>query len=74
MNPDLIGETWADLHRLIRRYMVQDTGYTARRAMFETQFPGDYDHLSRFGEWEMTDAAQPIALPDAAKEAEHDDA
>ncbi|WP_151718953.1 double-strand break repair protein AddB [Gemmobacter serpentinus] len=68
MEPDLIAGTWADLHRLIGRYMVPETGYTARRAMFETLFPGDYDHLSRFGEWEMTDAAQPVTLSEARRD------
>lgn len=56
---EITAETWDSLHRLIARYMQPQTGYTARRAMFETNFPGDYDHLSRFGEWEMTDPAQP---------------
>lgn len=59
ITPEITGETWNDLHLLIARYMKRQTGYTARRAMFETNFPGDYDHLSRYGEWEMTDRAQP---------------
>lgn len=59
MTAEATGKAWEDLHKLISHYMVAETGYTARRAMFETQFPGDYDHLSRFGEWEMTDRAQP---------------
>jgi RecB family exonuclease len=56
---EITAETWDSLNRLIARYMQPQTGYTARRAMFETNYPGDYDHLSRFGEWEMTDPAQP---------------
>ena len=59
MTSEVTGETWSALQRLVARYMARETGYTARRAMFETQFPGDYDHLSRFGEWEMTDRATP---------------
>ena len=50
---------WEDLHKLIGSYLTPSQGYTARRAMFETAFPGDYDHLSRLGEWDMTDAAVP---------------
>lgn len=59
ITPELSGQTWENLHRLIGRYLQRATGYTARRAMFETNFPGDYDHLARFGEWEMTDPASP---------------
>ena len=59
ITPDLTGEVWEGLHRLVARYALRETGYTARRAMFETAYPGDYDHLSRFGEWETTDRAVP---------------
>ena len=54
----------ASLRKLIARYMQPQTGYTARRAMFETNFPGDYDHLSRFGEWGAGDAPKKIKVGD----------
>ncbi len=54
-----IDKVWEGLIRLIRRYELAETGYTARRAVFSSRFPGDYDHLARFGEWEMTDRAVP---------------
>lgn len=63
ITPDLLGKVWQDLHRLIGRYLTPGTGYAARRAVFESRFPGDYDHLSRFGEWEMTDRATPEDMP-----------
>lgn len=53
------GAVWEGLHRLIAGYHQRGRGYTARRAMFGTRFPGDYDHLSRFGEWEMTEPPEP---------------
>lgn len=59
MTPALAGEVWEGLHKLVARHALRETGYTARRAMFETAYPGDYDHLSRFGEWETTDRAVP---------------
>ena len=59
ITPAITGKVWEDLHRLITRYLSAETGYTARRAMFESRFPGDYDHLARFGEWEMTDRTRP---------------
>ncbi len=58
----LIGEQWQKLITLITRYMVREKGYTARRAVFEERFPGDYDHLSRLGEWETSDAAKAIMV------------
>ena len=51
----------AAVQRLIARYQRPDTGYAARRAVFETRYARDYDHLSRFGEWQMSDRA--VAIP-----------
>ena len=31
--------------------------------MKDTTMPSDYDHLSRYGEWEMTDSATPQDVP-----------
>ncbi|MGV8953469.1 MAG: double-strand break repair protein AddB [Cypionkella sp.] len=53
----IIAEHWEKLISLISRYLRRETGYTARRALFESRFAGDYDHLSRFGEWQMSDRA-----------------
>lgn len=59
LKPDVIAESWAGLHRLISNYFRRETGYTARRAVFEARIEGDFDHLARFGEWEMSDAPEP---------------
>ncbi|MEE4121190.1 MAG: double-strand break repair protein AddB [Paracoccaceae bacterium] len=48
-----------ELHALIAAYAVRDRGYTARRAAETVRFEGDYDHLARLGEWDLTDAAVP---------------
>jgi ATP-dependent helicase/nuclease subunit B len=48
---------WDKLITLISRYLRRTTGYAARRALFESRFEGDYDHLSRYGEWQMSDRA-----------------
>ena len=53
------GKVWEGLIRLITRYLARETGYTARRAVFEDRYPGDYDHLARYGEWQMSDRATP---------------
>ena len=62
MTPELIAVEWAKLITLISRYLTRTTGYTSRRAMFEQRFPGDYDHLARFGEWQMSDRAVPESV------------
>ncbi|OYU20021.1 MAG: double-strand break repair protein AddB [Rhodobacteraceae bacterium PARR1] len=56
---EVIGKVWEGLHRLIGSYAKRGKGYTARRALFSTREGGDYDHLSRFGEWDLTDAPLP---------------
>ena len=56
---DLLGKVWEQLHALIGQYLERGQGYTARRAVFEDRIAGDYDHLARFGEWEMQDPSHP---------------
>ncbi|MDW4549125.1 double-strand break repair protein AddB [Defluviimonas sp. D31] len=55
----VIARTWAELERLIAAYRRRETGYASRRAVFEARRDGDYDHLARFGEWEMGDGPEP---------------
>ncbi|RUS59564.1 double-strand break repair protein AddB [Pseudorhodobacter sp. E13] len=55
----MLGKVWEELHHLISSYMDPSRGYVSRRAMHGERFPGDYDHLARFGEWEMTDVPNP---------------
>lgn len=52
-------EAWAGLARLIAAYAERDKGYTARRALLKDEEAGRYDHLARFGEWDVTDPASP---------------
>jgi len=54
---ELLDEFWAGMLRLIGQYGMRSTGYAARRAMFQDRIAGDYDHLARYGEWQMTDRA-----------------
>ena len=48
-----------ELTRLIRAYGRRGQGYTAQRAAHSTRFEGDYDHLARLGEWDLTDDPVP---------------
>ncbi|WP_425074964.1 double-strand break repair protein AddB [Sagittula sp. S175] len=50
-------QTWAEFTALIAAYMDPEKGFTARRALMKDTDLADYDHLSRFGEWDVTDAA-----------------
>ena len=46
--------TWEKLKKLILAYSEPEKGYTARRAMHLKRDYSDYDQLSRFGEWDIT--------------------
>ncbi len=55
---ELIDETRAGLSELIAAYQSRAQGYTARRIAASQSFGGDYDHLSRYGEWNHTMRAE----------------
>ena len=55
----LLGQVWEELHKLITRYLSPEQGYTSRRAIFSERLEGDYDHLARYGEWQMSDWPTP---------------
>lgn len=54
LEPGKVAEVWAEFGRLMAAYFHPTQGYTARRAMEKTTDVSDYDHLSRFGEWDET--------------------
>jgi len=58
MDVAMIGKTRDELAELIAAYRQRAKGYTARRVVETQAFAGDYDHLSRFGEWDYTDAPE----------------
>ncbi|MEJ2019162.1 MAG: double-strand break repair protein AddB [Maritimibacter sp.] len=55
---ELIDETRTGLGELIAAYQSRMQGYTARRIAASQSFGGDYDHLSRYGEWNHTMRAE----------------
>jgi RecB family exonuclease len=59
ITPELTAEVWDGLHELIAHYKLEAAGYTARRAVQKERFEGDYDHLSRYGEWDTTSHPRP---------------
>jgi double-strand break repair protein AddB len=54
---DGVEEAWQGFLRLISSYAQDDKGYTSRRAMQKVEDAGNYDHLARFGEWDLSDRA-----------------
>ncbi|MFK7744991.1 MAG: double-strand break repair protein AddB [Roseobacter sp.] len=52
----------SELRALIDAYRAPDQGFTARRVMQQDGFASDYDLLSRFGEWDVTDDPNPEDL------------
>lgn len=53
---DVQAATLRGVRNLLSKYRNSAQGYASRRAVFSETFPGDFDHLARYGEWEMTDA------------------
>lgn len=47
-------QVWEEFHDLIRAWGRPDRGYTARLAHMKEADTGPYDHLSRYGEWDMS--------------------
>jgi ATP-dependent helicase/nuclease subunit B len=62
LEPGQVTETWDEFTRLIAAFARPRQGYTARRALESVRDANDYDHLSRFGEWDLTDDPVPEDL------------
>ncbi len=54
-----IAKHWDDLLLLIAAYGSRDLGYSARAKAELLSYDSDYDHLSRFGEWQDGDPTVP---------------
>ncbi len=51
-----------ELKQLISAYLEPEQGFSARRMLHKDSDIGDYDHLSRFGEWDRTAKPSPEDL------------
>ncbi len=51
-----------ELKQLISAYLEPEQGFSARRMLHKDSDVGDYDHLSRFGEWDRTAKPSPEDL------------
>lgn len=55
-------QVWAELETLFANWHEIERGYTARLALFSKSDQSDYDHLSRYGEWDTSDDPTPQVL------------
>jgi ATP-dependent helicase/nuclease subunit B len=51
--PDLVAKAEANLRMRLAHYANADMPYLPRVMPFRADQPGDYDHLSRVGEWAL---------------------
>jgi ATP-dependent helicase/nuclease subunit B len=57
-----VPQVWSDLQTLLLHWRDPNSGYTARYALFSKQDSSPYDHLARFGEWDISDLPQKQVL------------
>lgn len=63
LGPDDLHRLLEEFRRLIRAWEDPERGYTARQAMLGAREHSDYDDLARFGEWDITEQAEPEDMP-----------
>ncbi|WP_022708106.1 double-strand break repair protein AddB [Paracoccus zeaxanthinifaciens] len=61
---EIEGRNWDGFVELVTTYLTGNAGFTAMRAPQSVSYAGDYDHLARYGEWSLTDAATPRKVGD----------
>ena len=71
LSPGFLDSVWEELGLLLAAYLAPGQGFASRRAPRNEGDAGDYDHLARFGEWDMSDPPRPEDLdgPDGGDEA-----
>jgi RecB family exonuclease len=57
--PEAVAATWTRLAALVGHYLDPGNGFVARLRPTRLPFPGDFDHLSRLGEWADGDDPDP---------------
>ena len=62
VTPEALADHRGRLRRLLHRYLSPAQGYTARRAAKRDSDRSDYDHLSRRGEWQVTDPEETFTV------------
>ncbi len=57
--PDFIAQSWDAYQLLLSHFQDPAYGYLSRRAPFTLGSVGEYDHLARYGEWDISTQATP---------------
>jgi RecB family exonuclease len=63
LSDTLVDDTWEDFMCLLRCHFKDGIGYGARLKMKLDRYGSDYDQLSRYPEWEETDAPIKMNVP-----------
>lgn len=63
LTPDEIGKAREAFVEILDGFLAGSRGYTARRMPRDLKHVSEYDHLSRFGEWDQTDLPSPEEMP-----------
>lgn len=64
VTPEVLAQHRTRLARLLGAYLEIDQGFTARRALKKDTDKAEYDQLSRYGEWQVTDEAVTVKVGD----------
>ena len=57
-----LDEIWQGFERLFAAWLEDGRGYVPRRAMERKGFASDYDLISRYGEWDLSDPALTVKV------------
>lgn len=63
LSPEEIGSARDAFVEILDGFLAGTRGYTARRMPRDLKHVSEYDHLSRFGEWDQTDLPTPEDMP-----------
>jgi ATP-dependent helicase/nuclease subunit B len=62
LGDETLDEIWQRFEVLFAAYLKPDKGYAPRRAMERKGHDSDYDPVSRFGEWDLSDPPQTVKV------------
>ncbi len=62
LDDQAIATIWEEFIALIEAFRSYDRGYSSQIAMLKDADPGEYGHLARYGEWDISAAAEPEDL------------
>lgn len=61
--PGDVGRARDEFAKIMDDFLSGERSFTARRMPRDMKYVSDYDHLSRFGEWDQSDTPVPEEMP-----------